>query len=217
MLNLLEGYRIVDLSAEVRPGRLKVNGEYNWGTEVRRCELRQFVTETDHTLMHWWDTETHIGTHVEVPAHLFEGGKTCAQMPVESFLGPALVLCCDNGQRIEPAHLSQVMPGDILLLWSPAGGRSAWISPEAAGLLAEKPIRMLGVQNVSPDDPRAYDIGSGIAPETHEALLRRDIPIIEGIVNLEAIGNGRVFYIGLPLRVAHMDSSWIRAIALLPR
>jgi kynurenine formamidase len=99
-------------------------------------------------------------------------------------------------------------------MWTPAGGASAIVSAEAAQCLAEKPIKMLGVQNVSPDDPRAYDIGSGVIAETHEQLLRRDIPIIEGLVNLESIPQERFFYIGLPLRVAHMDSSWIRAIAV---
>jgi len=208
--------RIIDLSAEVRPGVLKVNGEYLWGTEVRRCELRQFVTATDHTLMHWWDTETHIGTHVEVPAHLFEGGKSCAEMPLESFLGEAIVLRFEHGHLIEPSDLDAVQANDIVPLWSPAGGASAVISVEAAKCLAERPIKMLGVQNVSPDDPQAYNVGSSVIAETHEQLLRRDIPIIEGLANLESIPQARVFYIGLPLRVAHMDSSWIRAIAICP-
>jgi kynurenine formamidase len=208
--------RIIDLSAEVRPGVLKVNGEYLWSEEVRRCELRQFVTATDHTLMHWLDTETHIGTHVEVPAHLHEGGKTCAEMPLETFLGEAIVLRFEHGHRIAPPDLAAVRPGDIVLLWSPAGGPSPVITPEGAKHLAALPIKMLGVQNVSPDDPGAYAVGSKVAAETHEALLRRDIPIIEGLVNLEAVPQERVSFIGLPLRVRHMDSSWIRAIAICP-
>jgi kynurenine formamidase len=208
--------RLIDLSAEVRPGVLKVSGEYLWGTEVRRCELRQFVTATDHTLMYWWDTETHLGTHVEMPAHLFEGGKACAEMPLETFLGEAIVLRFGHGHLIGPADLTAVQANDIVLLWSPPGGASPVISMEAAKWLAESPIKMLGVQNVSPDDPRAYVPGSQVPAETHEQLLRRDIPIIEGLANLESIPRERVFFIGLPLRVAHMDSSWIRAVAICP-
>ncbi len=208
--------RIVDLSAEVRPGVLKVNGEYVWGSEVRRCELRQFRAVADQTLMHWLDTETHLGTHVEVAAHLFEGGKSCAEMPLETFLGEAVVLRFEQGYAIGPSDLDRVLAGDIVLLWSPVGGPPPSISPEGARCLAEKPIKMLGVQNVSPDDPRAYDPGASVRAETHEALLRRDIPIIEGLVNLEALHSERVFFVGLPLRVANMDSSWIRAIAICP-
>lgn len=208
--------RIVDLSAEVCPGILKVSGEYTWGSEVRRCELRQFRTGTDHTLMHWFDTETHIGTHVEVPAHLFDEGRSCAEMPLETFLGEAVVLRFDHACTIGPSDFEEVRAGDIVLLWSPAGGPPPAISLEGAQCLAGKPIKMLGVQNVSPDDPRAYEAGATVRADTHEELLRKDIPIIEGLVNLETLPQQRVFFMGLPLRVAHMDSSWIRAVAICP-
>ena len=51
---------------------------------------------------------------------------------------------------------------------------------------------------------------------THNNLLRNDIPLIEGLVNLDKVQKERIFYIGLPLRVKGLDSSWIRAIALEP-
>lgn len=65
----LSRYRIVDLSMPIRPGIWKVNGKYLHGDQVRRLEARQFIYEPDKTLMHFVDTETHIGTHVEGPSH----------------------------------------------------------------------------------------------------------------------------------------------------
>ena len=211
----VKDYRVIDLSAEIKPGVLKVDGEYLHGKGNRRFEIQQFTYATDKTFMHWVETETHVGTHVELPAHLDEGAKSCAEMPIEAFFGEAVVLKFrflkpedGQGQPIVPSHLGEVKKGDIVLMWSPYEGlESPHISPEAAKWLAEKPVKMLGVQNVKVE-------ASLDSMATHTNLLRNDIPIIEGLVNLEKIKKNRVLYIGLPLRVVSLDSSWIRAIAL---
>ncbi|MCW4020938.1 MAG: cyclase family protein [Candidatus Bathyarchaeota archaeon] len=214
----LEKYRIIDLSAEIQPGVLKVNGEYVHGEGARRFEIRQFIYAPDKALMHWVDTETHIGTHVELPAHLVEGAKSSSEMPIEAFLGGAIVLKFSflkpkdgEGQPITPAHLGKVKEDDIVLMWSPYGGdERPYISPEAVKWLAERPVKMVGVQNVGVEAPHG-------SMATHKNLLGNEIPLVEGLVNLEKICKERVFYIGLPLRVASLDASWIRAIALEPR
>ncbi len=214
----MKNYRIIDLSAELHPGVLKVNGEYTHGREARRLELRQFIYAPDKTFMNWVESETHLGTHVEMPSHYIEGGKSASEMPLETFIGEAIILKFDSlkpenreGRPIEPSHLSGVKKGDIVLMWSPFKGNEApYISPEAAKRLSEKRIKMLGVQNLRVEAP-----GGSMA--THDNLLRNDIPIIEGLVNLEAVRKERILYIGLPLRIANLDSSWIRAIALEPK
>ena len=213
MINLKK-YRIIDLTAMIRPGILKVDGRYMHGKELRRFELRQFIFELDKTFMHWIDAESHIGTHVEAPSHYLKNGKSVAELPLETFMGEALVLKFEDlkpidgrGQPIKPAHLEKVKRGDIVLMWSPYEGVEApYISPEASAWLAEKDIKMLGVQNVGVEAPNSM--------ATHDNLLKNDIPIIEGLVNLDKINRERVFYIGLPLRVYGLDSSWIRAIVL---
>jgi kynurenine formamidase len=214
----LEKYRIIDLSSEVQPGVLKADGEYVHGKEIRRFEIRQFVYAPDKTFMHWVETETHIGTHVEMPAHYSEDGKAAAEMPLESFMGEAVVLRFDSlkpkngkGQPIKASHLGRVKEKDIVLMWSPLKGKEApYISAEAAKWLAAKGIKMLGVQNIGVEESYAL-------MATHDNLLGNDIPVIEGLANLDKVEKERIFYIGLPLRVANLDSSWIRAIALEPR
>jgi len=213
MINLKK-YRIIDLTAMIRPGILKVDGRYMHGKEIRRFELRQFIFELDKTFMHWIDAESHVGTHVEAPSHYLKDGKSVAELPLETFMGEALVLKFEDlkpidgrGQPIKPAHLEKVKRGDIVLMWSPYEGVEApYISPEASAWLAEKDIKMLGVQNVGVEAPNSM--------ATHDNLLRNNIPIIEGLVNLDKIRKERIFYIGLPLKVYGLDSSWIRAIAL---
>ena len=213
----LRRYRIIDLSQEIIPGILKVNGEYIHGRQNRRFEIRQFIYAPDRTIMHWVESETHVGTHVEMPAHLKDGWKSASEMPLEKFMGEAVVLKFDflnpikgSGQPIKPEYLEKkVKKGDIVLIWSPYHGEEQpYISPESAKWLANKPVRMVGVQNVRVEAPGSM--------ATHNNLLGNDIPIIEGLINLNKISKERVFYIGLPLRVAGLDSSWIRAIVLEP-
>ena len=91
MIDLQKGYRIIDLSQEIRPGLLELNGDYTWSKLPRRFQLRQFIDKHDQMVMHFVEAETHIGTHVEVPRHLKKDGKSCAEMPLESFSGEAIV------------------------------------------------------------------------------------------------------------------------------
>jgi len=214
----LKDYRIIDLSAEIRPGVLKVNGEYLHGSQTRRFELRQFVYAPDKMIMNWVEAESHIGTHVELPAHFAQDGKSSSDMPIQKFLGEAVVLDFSGlkpkegkGQPILPSHLDKVRKGDIVLLWSSLNrDEQPYISPEASKFLAEKAVRMVGVQNIRVEAP-------GGSTATHVNLLKNEIPLIEGLVNLEQVRKERVFFIGLPLNVAGLDSSWIRAIALESR
>lgn len=211
----LKRFRIIDLTREVLPGVLKVNGEYLHGREFRRFELRQFRYSPDGTFMHWIESETHVGTHVEVSAHYVDGGKSASEMPLETFIGEAVVLrfadlkpIDGKGQPIRPFHLKRVKKGEIVLMWSPYKGDEApYISPLAARSLAEKRIKMLGVENVRVEASLNF-------LATHDNLLKNDIPIVEGLINLDQIKGDRVFYIGLPLKVRGLDSSWIRAVAL---
>jgi kynurenine formamidase len=220
MVESIKKYRIIDLSAEIKPNVLKVNGEYIRGNQTRKFNIQQFINAEDKTYMHFIEAESHIGTHVEGPSHLRDELKSCVEIPLEKFMGEAIVLkfeaagaegLDEAGFPIKPEHLTEVKENDIVLMWSPGG---AYITPEAAEYLANKHIKMLGVQGVQPDNPRAYKPNSNIKPATHIALLENDIPIIEGLINLDKIRERRVFFIGLPLKIAHLDSSWIRAIAL---
>ena len=65
---------------------------------------------------------------------------------------------------------------------------------------------MVGIQGVNLEPEGAFT--------SHEHLLANDIPIIEGLANVDKIRKERFLFIGLPLRWRDMDSSWIRAVAL---
>jgi arylformamidase len=225
MIDLQKGYRMVDLSEEVIPDLLELNGDYTWGTHVRRFILREFIAKIDNLPMHFVEAETHIGTHVELPSHLKKDGKSSSEMPFDIFLGEAIVLNFDfltpkdgQGQAITPSHLSKVKKGDIVLMWSSYEGKEhPYISAEAIKWLAQLPIKMIGTEpSVEGEDPRSEEPGFSEAWATHRYALGNDIPIIDNLCNLKEIKKERVFFIGLPLKIAHLEASWIRAIALEP-
>lgn len=228
MIDLTSGYRIVDISQKVIPDLLELNGDYTWGTNVRKFELTQFMAKHDQMIMHFVSTETHIGTHVELPRHLKKDGMAAADMPLETFFGEAVVLNFDylkplngKGQPVLPSHLeSRVKSGDILLMWSNyEGDARPYIAVETARWLVQRPIKMLGVtvtMSVNLEDPRSYDPGFADAWATHKGLLGNDIPIIENLDHLDQVKKERVLLFAFPLRVAHLESSWIRAVVLEP-
>jgi len=211
----LSRYRIVDLSRELYPGIFKINKEYIHGKGVRRLELRQFIYQPDRMLMHWVDTETHIGTHVEGPSHHPKGDKSVSELPLNTFIGEAIVLNYSylkpkngKGQPIKVSDLKNVKKDDIVLMWSPySDAEMPYVSPEAAEWLWKKEVKMLGEQGVKIEAPGSL--------ATHDYLLwRGSIPIIEGLANLDKLKKERVFFIGLPMKIIGLDSSWIRAVAL---
>jgi len=225
MIDLQKGYRIIDLSQEIRPGLLELNGDYTWSRLLRRFQLRQFLDKHDQMVMHFVEAETHVGTHVEVPRHLRKDGKSCAEMPLESFFGEAIVLNFDfltpkegKGQAITPSHLSQVKEGDIVLMWSSyKGSECPYLSAEATNWLVQQRMKMLGITpGIGAEDPRSTEPAFPEAFATHKNILGNDIPLIENLSNLEAIQKERVLFIGLPLKIVDLEASWIRAIALEP-
>jgi kynurenine formamidase len=219
---LFERCRLVDLSEEVHPGIMYADGRYRWGSERRRFELRQWISMGNH-FQTFIDAGSHVGTHVDMPCHIHEGAKAAdgselasADMPLQTFFGEGIAVDCNAiapgaGGRasIERSHLSKVRAGDIALLWSSRQGREQpSLSLEAARHLADLPIKMIGVQGV-------------VVPyEQHVALLGKaggPIPIIEELAHCEDLRAERFLFMGLPMRVHHLEASWIRAVAFEPR
>jgi len=77
----LSRYRVVDLSYLVEP-----NAGGDRPFVVRQGRLADNAFKYDVL-----DTHTHVGTHVESPAHFFENGKDIAGLPLDAFLAAR---CC---------------------------------------------------------------------------------------------------------------------------
>lgn len=98
----------------------------------------------------WLQLSSHTGTHLDAPAHLFEGAATLDLLPAERFIGEGALLDLRDAQA-EPVSLAQLLlhrttieQADFLLLhtgWSQFWGSDEYnrdypvLSPEAAAWL----------------------------------------------------------------------------------
>ena len=204
---MFAGCKIVDLSPELVPGK-----------EDRRLAIREYVHEADKTYMHEIDTMSHVGVHIEAPSHYKRHLTDVSALPLSAFIGDAVrlnVKSVGKGRPILPEHIRKlartgVKKNDILLLYSPYFGKdSPYISRALAEWMARLPVKMLGIANsIGLEEPKHMF--------THDLLMRKDIPLIERIENLEKLPE-RFIFIGFPLRIKGLDSSPIRAVALVKK
>ncbi len=212
----LQKCRIIDLTHVLHPGE-----------EPRHLEIRRGIIEFDQTYMHDVEFHSHLGTHIETPAHFFDGGTDLAQLPVETFIGRAVLLSMEHLEPgapitvadMEKAARGRVRPGDILLLhspymfnpWasSPEPDRRPYITLEAGQWMADLPIKMLGFD-------LSITCGNSVQMnrDLHEVTMGKDIPWIEVLENLDQITADEFTLIALPWPVKDLDSVPVRVVAL---
>jgi len=225
---MTEGYRITDLTHVLEPGMpmtrslprfaLWWHSQHAWGDKVSL----QAMLITEHT-----------GTNVDAPRHALPEGKTLDDLPLDLFIGPAVIL---DLRHVEPmaaisaedirqaeAHCSErIGHGDIVLLmtgfddkgWETVPSlydtylkKRPTISLEAAEYLVSKGIKALGSDTHGPD-------ASGPTLPLHNYLLGKGIVLIEALSNLTEVGAERCLFIGLPLRIKGGTGSPVRAVAV---
>lgn len=160
---------------------------------------------------------SHTGTHMDAPLHFLQTGKGIAEMPLDATFGPTRVIEIRDPESIKPDELRPhaIRRGERVLFktqnsircWKTDGFVEdfVYISQEAARYLAELGVRTVGVDYLS--------VGgySKDGVETHQALLKAGIWIIEGL-DLSQVEPGTYELICLPLKVARGDGAPARAI-----
>ena len=150
----------------------------------------------------------HNGTHMDVPFHFFQDGKTVEQLPLEACIGPCFV-AEHTGQMTEAdasailAQARQAHPDAarrILLKGE------ALVIESAARVFADAGVLLLGVesQSVGPED-------TPIA--VHKILLGAEVILLEGL-RLAAVSPGTYLLSAAPLNLAGCDGAPCRAVLL---
>ena len=178
----------------------------------------------------------HIGPHHDAPSHMIKGGKTTDQFALDSFLGPARIL--DFRAKPKDLPLSRadfegagVKSGDIVIAFvgytpptSPDEYPSyAYLSGEAAEYLATLPVKLFATDMPSLAGLRNLTLliakggkGPSFFASEHYAFLSRNIPSIEGLVNLEqVVAEKHVVFVGFPLKIRDGNAGPLRAAALV--
>jgi arylformamidase len=161
----------------------------------------------------------HSGTHIDAPMHFVAGGASIDHVPLTPLIGPARVIDIpDHVQAIDAAELGRhAWKGAQRVLFrtrsslrgwmeSPTFHRDfAYIAPDAAQLLADAGVQLVGIDYIS-----AEQFGAS-APRTHRILLGKGIPIVEGLA-LAAVRAGDYDLIVLPMKVAGHEGAPARAV-----
>lgn len=204
---------LYDLSPTIRP-EIPV-----WpGDTPFTCRLTWSMAEGGSVNVSALTTTPHLGSHADAPFHTEPGGDSIAQMSLVPFLGPCRVIQVPPAPLIEPHHVEAKLGGDrettpprLLLKTGSVADRKTFpqrfsaLSPELAGWLGDHGVLLVGLDtpSVDPFDSKTLD--------AHHALFRGGVAILEGLV-LDGVPAGEYELIALPLKMAGLDASPVRAV-----
>jgi kynurenine formamidase len=168
------------------------------------------------------------GTHVDAPYHFEADGPRIDQVPLERFLGPAVVVDATGaGPRgritwayVEPvAH--RIGRGSIVLLhtgWAAAYGTPAYFEHPFLDADACRRLLELGVLTFCIDainlDETPDDRHPGEGFPVHHLIARAGGIIGENFRNLERLDWPDPFVLSLPIRLDGADGAPVRAVAV---
>ena len=161
---------------------------------------------------------SHTGTHVDAPLHMAEGAVGVDELPLDPFIGPAIVVrIADEVRAIGAREIAALDFGDRrrVLFRTRNSARFAetgrfeedftYLAPEGAAALVARGVITVGVDALSVEQ---YHAGHHRA---HDTLLQNGVAVIEGLA-LEQVEPGDCELICLPLRIRHGDGAPARVV-----
>jgi arylformamidase len=189
------------------------------GDAPMKFEFLKDMRKGDALTLSAYSLGAHSGTHIDAPMHFVRDGASIDRVPLEPLIGRARVIDITDGvQAIDASELNRHdwrgAPRVIFRTRSSLRGWMAssafhrdfaYIAPDAAQLLADAGVQLVGIDYIS-----AEQFGAP-APRTHRILLGKGIPIVEGL-SLEGVRAGDYDVIVLPIKVGGHEGAPARAI-----
>lgn len=165
---------------------------------------------------------SHVGTHMDPPAHIFASQKTLDQFSPEQFIGKALVVDCRDlkeGQAItiDKINIDKAKLADFLLFnlgWDKRWNLDTYfndypcIDDTVLEFILNSNFKGIGFDVMGLDLLRDENL------TRHKALFKdTDIVNIENLTNLDQCGNDLFWLSCFPLKIENCDGFPIRAIA----
>lgn len=205
----------IDATATLDPAKTPVY-EGNAPLEFR---FMQDMRKGDPVTLSAFSLGAHSGTHIDAPMHFIRDGAPIDKVPLDALIGPARVIDIADGlQAIDAAELERHQwKGAERVLFRTRSARAGWMSspvfhhdfayvaPDAAQLLANAGVKLVGIDYISAEQYGAK------TPQTHQILLGKGIPIVEGLM-LDSVRAGDYDLIVLPLEVAGHEAAPARAV-----
>ncbi len=160
----------------------------------------------------------HVGTHVDAPAHFVASGATVDRLPLESYLGPAVVVKLPDCDVIRPVDLEPLgIPAGHHVLLKTRNSTLlqadrfvesyCHLAPEAGAWLCARRPRSIGFDYYSLD---AFSVDRFPA---HTIVARANIPAFVCLA-LADVPAGRYTFAGLPLPLVGAEAAPVRAVLM---
>lgn len=156
----------------------------------------------------------HVGTHADAPLHVMDGGASAESLPLDAFIGRALVIGVTGLPRDLGADWAERVPDGTARLLLRTGTSVAsgtfpadWpaLSAEAAELLVRRGLRLLGVDAPSVDRRESKTLA------VHHALFRGGAQVLENL-DLRGVAEGEYELSAVPVKWAGVDAAPVRAV-----
>ncbi|MBI3047893.1 MAG: cyclase family protein [Acidobacteria bacterium] len=188
----------------------------------------------------------HGGTHLDAPVHFARGAQTVDEIPLERFVGPAVVVDVvaqaerDRDYQVTVDDLLRVereqgqIPLDAVLLIRTGFSRRWPDTAQYLGTAERGPqaVRNLHFPGLHPDaarwlvvnrpikaigiDTASIDYGQSTLYESHRALFERNVPAFENLAALERLPPRGALIVALPMKIGGGSGAPLRAVAILP-
>lgn len=205
----------IDATTTLDPARTPV---YE-GDAPMRFQFIRDMRKGDALTLSVYSLGAHSGTHIDAPMHFISGGAPIDLVSLEALIGPGRVIdIADSVQAIDAAELNRhEWKGAERVIFRTRSAARGWmdsptferdfayLAPDAAQLLANAGVKLVGIDYISIEQFGAA------TPRTHQILLGKGIPIVEGLA-LEGVSPGDYDIIVLPMKVAGHEGAPARAI-----
>ena len=205
----------IDATATLDPATTPIYA----GDAPMKFDFLKDMRKGDALTLSAYSLGAHSGTHIDAPMHFVRDGATIDQVSLEALIGPARVIdIADGVAAIDAAELNRHdWRGAERVLFRTRSSLRGWMSsstfhhdftyiaPDAAQLLADAGVKLVGIDYIS-----AEQFGAP-APMTHRILLGRGIPIVEGL-SLMNVPAGDYEAIILPIKVGGHEAAPARAV-----
>lgn len=214
--------RVVDLSHPVTPETQVYPGD-----PVPHLEQHSTIERDGFNLMSI-SIGSQSGTHVDAPYHFDNGTKRIDELPLNLFVGRAVVLDCgplEARQCITAemlgGQLDQLQPGDMAIFktgWSRFYGtdeyfENPYLDAELVRQLLARGVLTYGLDAINIDET-PDETHPGVGFPVHHLIAEAGGVICENLTNLSAIDFANPLISLLPMKFIGIDGAPVRAVAI---
>lgn len=160
----------------------------------------------------------HMGTHIDFPAHVIQGGKTSSDFSIDKLIGSGLIIEVPEIEKSVTKKFIESQPilSNDFVFFKTSNSRLSkhekiadkyvYIEPSAAEELLRKGVKVVGIDYISVDRYEDEHL------PVHKSLLSNDVLIVEGLeLNNVPVGRCKIYI--MPMNVNKMDGLPARVVA----